>query len=140
MSNMALQRFTDAVRSRRMDPDKTMLVVGGQIRRSDRDDARISRPWSCHRGRPGSAVVGPADWCVVLGATPNRARTGVPVQLHHGGVQATAASTRSSLVSELSLSHSLMAPANPCARNWAMMWWLAAGRSGWAHRAMNHVA
>jgi hypothetical protein len=41
-------------------------------------------------------------------------------QLHQAGAQATAASTRSDLVTESSLSQALMAPANPCATNCAM--------------------
>ena len=41
-------------------------------------------------------------------------------QFHQTGAQATAASTSSPLANELSLSHALMDPANPWARNWAM--------------------
>lgn len=41
-------------------------------------------------------------------------------QLHQGGAQATAASTRSAFVTESSPSQALMAPANPWATNCAM--------------------
>jgi hypothetical protein len=41
-------------------------------------------------------------------------------QVHQAGAQAMAASIRSALVTESSLSQALMAPANPCATNCAM--------------------
>src|ERR1700692_279940 len=51
----------------------------------------------------------------------------ITVQLHQTGAQATVASTRSAFVTELSLSHAFIAPANPWATNWAMTRCLVSG-------------
>ena len=52
------------------------------------------------------------------------------IQLHQTGAHETAALIRASFVTEVSLSHALIAPANPCATKWAMTVWLLSGRSG----------
>ena len=68
--------------------------------------------------------------------TPGLAMT----QAHQDGAQATAASTRSSFVTESSLSQAEMAPAKPWAKKEATTPCWGRGASGWIDRAMNATA
>jgi hypothetical protein len=70
---------------------------------------------------------------------PYRWACGNP-QLHHTGAQAIAASIRSSLDTVGSRSQALIAPAKPCARNWAMTLRFEVGKPGLVLKSMKDTA
>ena len=98
-------------------PDGGHIVAAGTPQDVARDPGSVTGPWLAeHLGlppRPVSCLTARAD-------RPAACDGAVAGQLHQTGAQATAASTRSVLVTESSLSQALMAPANPWATNCAM--------------------